>query len=84
MLCATAWGKTAEHGWLKILVVALSAALTPHYAMLSYNISIIRKRKDSDKEREFESVSACSLHLKEKLRQRNSCQSKESNAAAVL
>lgn len=86
MLCATAWGKTAEHGWVKIQDSALSTALTPHYAALSYNISIQRKRKGRDKEREKESVPARSLHryVNEKLRQREKCQSRKSNAAAVL
>lgn len=71
---------------MKIQDSALSAALTPHYAMLSHNISIQRKRKDGDVGREGEFVPARSLHwyVNEKLRQRENCQSRKSNAAAVL
>lgn len=71
---------------MKIQDSALSAALTPHYAMLSHNISIQRKRKDGDAGREGEFVPARSLHwyVNEKLRQRENCPSRKSNAAAVL
>lgn len=71
---------------MRILVTALSAALTPHYAMLSYNVTTQRQRKDRDREREREFVRARSLHryVNEKLRQRENRQSKKSNAAALV
>lgn len=73
---------------MRILVTALSAALTPHYAMLSYNVTTQRQRKDRDRERERERefVRARSLHryVNEKLRQRENRRSKKSNAAALV